>query len=115
MRMVVLEEMRVMIQILCRVFFVVLRRYTLSAIQILVICDKLALIDTEKVVSFIKQQYRENGSFVNDPYGELDMRFNYCAVNSMALLGRLNELDVDKIAEYISTCQNIDGGVDYSY
>ena len=73
-------------------------------------CDKLDLIDKEKVASFIKGLYQENGSFFNDQYGELDLRFNYCAVNSMTLLGKLDELEIDKIAEYICSCQNIDGG-----
>lgn len=87
-----------------------LSRYTLSALQILAICEKLDLIDKEKVSSFIKGLYQENGSFINDKYGEIDLRFNYCAVSSMALLGKLDELNGKKIAEYICSCQNIDGG-----
>ena len=42
------------------------------------------LIDKEKVAKYIKELYQENGSFFNDKYGELDLRFNYCAVNSKA-------------------------------
>ena len=102
--------MKDMTRILCTCCIFVFNRYTLSALQILMMCDKLDLIDKEKVAAFIKGLYQENGSFFNDKYGELDLRFNYCAVNSMALLGKLSELDADKIAEYICSCQNIDGG-----
>ena len=69
------------------------------------------LIDKERVSKYIKELYQENGSFFNDKFGELDLRFNYCAVNSMALLGKLDELDIDQIARYICSCQNIDGGI----
>ena len=41
-------------------------RYTLSALQILAICDKMDLIDKERVSKYIKELYQENGSFFND-------------------------------------------------
>lgn len=69
------------------------------------------LIDKERVSKYIKELYQENGSFFNDKFGELDLRFNYYAVNSMALLGKLDELEIDQIARYICSCQNIDGGI----
>lgn len=84
--------------------------YTLSALQILAICDRMEAIDADRVVAFIKGLYQPDGSFITDKYGELDMRFIYCAVQSMALLKRLDELDADQIAKYICSCQNIDGG-----
>ena len=85
-------------------------RYTLSALQILAICDKLDRIDAERVARFITGLYLPDGSFMTDKYGELDLRFNYCAVQSMALLKKLDQLDCDQIARYICSCQNIDGG-----
>ena len=91
-------------------FLVMSRRYTLSALQILAICDKLELIDAERVARFITGLYLPDGSFMTDKYGELDLRFNYCAVQSMALLKKLDQLDCDQIARYICSCQNIDGG-----
>lgn len=54
--------------------------------------------------------YQPNGSFTNDKYGELDLRFNYCAVQSMCLIGKREQLDTDQITQYICSCQNIDGG-----
>ena len=96
-------------------FFNMIVRYTLSALQILAICDKMDVIDKDKVVSFILSLYQPDGSFITDKYGELDLRFNYCAVQSMALLGKLEELDGDQIAKYICSCQNIDGGLLYSF
>ena len=69
------------------------------------------LIDKERVSKYIKELYQENGSFFNDQFGELDLRFHYCAVHSMALLGKLDDLEIDQIARYICSCQNIDGGI----
>ena len=69
------------------------------------------VIDKDKAVSFILSLYQPDGSFITDKYGELDLRFNYCAVQSMALLGKLEELDREQIAKYICSCQNIDGGL----
>lgn len=91
-------------------FAVMSRSYTLSALQILAICDRMETIDADRVAAFIKGLYQPDGSFITDKYGELDMRFIYCAVQSMALLKRLDELDGDQIAKYICSCQNIDGG-----
>ena len=73
-------------------FAVMSRSYTLSALQILAICDKMETIDADRVAVFIKGLYQPDGSFITDKYGELDMRFIYCAVQSMALLKRLDEL-----------------------
>ena len=84
----------VMIQTLCTRIGSFLCRYTLSALQILAICDKLEQIDKEKVASFIMGLYQPNGSFTNDRYGELDLRFNYCAVQSMCLIGKREQLDI---------------------
>lgn len=67
-------------------------------------------IDKEKVTAFILSLYQPDGSFFTDKYGELDLRFNYCAVQIMALLGRLSDLDGEQIAKYVCSCQNIDGG-----
>ena len=69
------------------------------------------VIDKDKAASFILSLYQPDGSFITDKYGELDLRFNYCAVQSMALLGKLEELDREQIAKYICSCQNIDGGL----
>lgn len=52
----------------------------------------------------------ETGSFAGDEWGEVDTRFTYCAVQCLALLGRLGDLDVDKTVNWIDRCRNFDGG-----
>lgn len=47
---------------------------------------------------------------MGDEFGEVDTRFSYCAVASLALLGRLDALDVNLTINYIKKCQNFDGG-----
>jgi len=86
--------------------------YTLSALQILAIDDKLEdeRLDKEKVVGFITALMREDGSFKGDKWGEVDTRFSYCALSSLSLLASLSSIDVNKAAEYVALCKNFDGG-----
>lgn len=37
-------------------------------------------------------------------------RFSFCAAATLTLLGRLEEMDVDKAVEFIESCMNFDGG-----
>ena len=62
--------------------------HTLSAIQILCIYDAINVIDVEKVVKYIKERQKDDGSFEGDKWGERDTRFSFCAVASLALLVR---------------------------
>jgi geranylgeranyl transferase type-2 subunit beta len=52
----------------------------------------------------------ESGAFTGDEFGEIDTRFSYCAVASLALLGRLDALKADLTIAFIRTCKNFDGG-----
>lgn len=60
--------------------------HTLSAIQILCTYDALDTIDIEKVVKYVKERQLPDGSFTGDIWGEVDTRFTFCAVASLALL-----------------------------
>jgi geranylgeranyl transferase type-2 subunit beta len=51
-----------------------------------------------------------SGVFAGDAFGETDTRFLYCAVNALSLLGKLDELNVEKTVAYIRRCRNFDGG-----
>lgn len=44
-----------------------------------------------------------DGSFFGDEWGEVDTRFSYCALSSMALVGQLHsgKIDVKKAAEFV--------------
>ncbi|MCI4386247.1 hypothetical protein PGIGA_G00060070 [Pangasianodon gigas] len=42
--------------------------------------------------------------------GEIDTRFSFCAVATLALLGRLDAVDVDKAVQFVLSCMNFDGG-----
>ncbi|KAL7472861.1 hypothetical protein ACHAXS_013243 [Conticribra weissflogii] len=108
--------------------------YTLSALQILAIAGKLndPRLDKPAIVNFISKLQNEDGSFSGDEWGEIDTRFSYCALSSLALLGCLplpkddnydddecegtNEeetkpiIDIKKAVNYILSCRNFDGG-----
>mmetsp|Transcript_20837 Transcript_20837/g.29964 ORF Transcript_20837/g.29964 Transcript_20837/m.29964 type:complete len:363 (-) Transcript_20837:106-1194(-) len=88
--------------------------YTLSALQILALCDRLNLIDStrSKIASYIASLQQADGSFTGDCWGEVDTRFSYCALSSLAILGELRTgiIDLDKAVMFIERCKNFDGG-----
>lgn len=63
--------------------------YTLSAIQILCMYDALDVINVDKAVKYIKERQQSNGSFTGDIWGEIDVRFSFCAVASLSLLVKI--------------------------
>lgn len=87
--------------------------YTLSAIQILVILDALDdnVVDLNKVVEFIQSLQQEDGSFFGDKWGEVDVRFSFCAIASLKILKREQKIDLEKAICFVMKCHNfIDGG-----
>jgi geranylgeranyl transferase type-2 subunit beta len=86
--------------------------YTLSALQILALCDALDRVDKEKVAAYVAALQQPDGSFVGDQWGEVDTRFSYCALNALALLGpsATARIDVPKAVEFVARCRNFDGG-----
>eukprot|EP00815_Leptocylindrus_aporus_P009770 CAMPEP_0116062024 /NCGR_PEP_ID=MMETSP0322-20121206/7461_1 /TAXON_ID=163516 /ORGANISM="Leptocylindrus danicus var. apora, Strain B651" /LENGTH=347 /DNA_ID=CAMNT_0003547149 /DNA_START=35 /DNA_END=1078 /DNA_ORIENTATION=- len=90
--------------------------YTLSAVQILAIANRLddERLDKKKVGVFVASLQQADGSFAGDVWGEIDTRFSYCALSTLSILGLLNNddpmIDVDLAAEYVVSCRNFDGG-----
>jgi geranylgeranyl transferase type-2 subunit beta len=109
--------------------------YTLSALQILAMADRLDddRLDKEAVVKFVCRLQNEDGSFSGDKWGEIDTRFTYCAFSCLALLGKMplpdwddtdaiandsddpnkkdDTIDIHKAVKYIISCRNsFDGG-----
>jgi len=86
--------------------------YTLSALQILALCDALDRVDFVQVEGYIAGLQQEDGSFFGDKWGEVDTRFTYCALSALSIMARLwdSSVDVNKAAEYIGRCKNFDGG-----
>ncbi|GAB5575191.1 geranylgeranyl transferase type-2 subunit beta isoform X2 [Prionailurus iriomotensis] len=41
---------------------------------------------------------------------EIDTRFSFCAVATLALLGKLDAINVEKAIEFVLSCMNFDGG-----
>ncbi len=105
--------------------------YTLSALQILAMCNALHKIDRLKVIEFITSLQQSDGSVVGDKWGEVDTRFSYCALQALALLQALpsqkhhtsifkaeetsaldavHSFDVDRAVAFVRSCRNFDGG-----
>uniref|UniRef100_A0A671NY04 Geranylgeranyl transferase type-2 subunit beta n=1 Tax=Sinocyclocheilus anshuiensis TaxID=1608454 RepID=A0A671NY04_9TELE len=64
----------------------------------------------DKVVDYVKGLQQEDGSFAGDKWGEIDTRFSFCAVATLALLGKLDAINMDKAVEFVLSCMNFDGG-----
>jgi len=97
--------------------------YTLSAVQILAVADRLSdpRLQVDQILKFVSSMQQPDGSFSGDAWGEVDTRFSYCAISCLSLLGALpslrggneeqqNIIDLDKAVNYIASCRNFDGG-----
>jgi geranylgeranyl transferase type-2 subunit beta len=76
------------------------------------------------IAKYIGSLQQVDGSFAGDQWGEIDTRFSYCAISSLAILGELQNgyIDIDKAVEFIGRsisfsdtsqarrCRNFDGG-----
>ncbi|EPY74226.1 medium-chain specific acyl-CoA dehydrogenase, mitochondrial isoform b precursor [Camelus ferus] len=78
--------------------------------QILTLYDSINVIDVNKVVEYVQSLQKEDGSFAGDIWGEIDTRFSFCAVATLALLGKLDAINVEKAIEFVLSCMNFDGG-----
>ncbi|KAL6542288.1 hypothetical protein OROMI_023890 [Orobanche minor] len=85
--------------------------FTLSAIQVLALFDKIDVLDFEKdMTPYIASLQNEDGSFAGDMWGEVDTRFSYIALCSLEILHHLDKVNVERALNYIVSCKNLDGG-----
>lgn len=84
--------------------------FTLSAVQVALLLDSVASIDTDGIVRYIRGLQNADGSFRGDGYGEVDTRFTFCAVTALSLLDRLDAIDAHAAVEHLGRCGNFDGG-----
>lgn len=56
-----------------------------------------------QVAGYVSGLQQEDGSFFGDEWGEVDTRFSYCALSTMAILGQLDsgKIDVKQAAEFV--------------
>uniref|UniRef100_A0AC35UF64 Geranylgeranyl transferase type-2 subunit beta n=1 Tax=Rhabditophanes sp. KR3021 TaxID=114890 RepID=A0AC35UF64_9BILA len=86
---------------------------TLSAVQILIMFDALHLLDKDAVVKYVKARIDEDGGVSGDQWGEIDTRFSFCAVATLHLIGRLDDLSDEvknNLWAYVRRSYNYDGG-----
>ncbi|OAY74366.1 Geranylgeranyl transferase type-2 subunit beta [Ananas comosus] len=100
--------------------------YTLSAVQILLLFDRLDILDIDKVSDCILTLpgYKMkmglflaiSGVKLTLAYSEalnaalLVHRFSYCAICCLSLLHHLDKINAEKAVDYIVSCKNLDGG-----
>ncbi|KAG6482073.1 hypothetical protein ZIOFF_058700 [Zingiber officinale] len=84
--------------------------YTLSAVQVLALLNRLDVLDIDKVSDYVAGLQNEDGSFSGDMWGEVDTRFSYIAICCLSLLGQLSKINVESTVNYIVSCKNLDGG-----
>eukprot|EP00658_Telonema_sp_P-2_P047105 TRINITY_DN3564_c0_g1_i14.p1 TRINITY_DN3564_c0_g1~~TRINITY_DN3564_c0_g1_i14.p1 ORF type:complete len:311 (-),score=70.46 TRINITY_DN3564_c0_g1_i14:592-1524(-) len=98
--------------------------YTLYAVQCLAMCDKLHLLDHDRVVQWVVSMQQPDGSFAGDKWGEIDTRsplpsrdvrpiscrFSYCGLSCLRLLNQLEKANVPQAVAFVASCQNFDGG-----
>lgn len=84
--------------------------YTLSAVQILVELNRVDLIDKTSLCNYIKQLQQDDGSFMGDQWGEVDTRFSFVAIACLAIIDRLDAVNIEQATNFVLSCLNFDGG-----
>eukprot|EP00053_Salpingoeca_punica_P003128 m.41332 g.41332 ORF g.41332 m.41332 type:complete len:350 (-) comp11993_c0_seq1:265-1314(-) len=95
--------------------------HTYSALQVLAMTGEPTAVfpasdescsgnSLSSLVEYVKRLQRPDGSFAGDEFGEVDTRFVYAALGSLALVERLDAVDTDAAAAYVLACMNADGG-----
>ena len=106
--------------------------FTLSAVQVLCVLRWRGMSDEERrfleswwdgarVAEYVLSLQREDGSVAGDEFGEVDTRFSYCLVATLALLKKLGYLPAPMLPSVteafhrtgiylVTTCMNFDGG-----
>jgi hypothetical protein len=51
--------------------------------------EEFKAVDCSKVVAFVQSLQQPDGSFFGDQYGEVDIRFSFCAIAALSLLVRI--------------------------
>ena len=62
------------------------------------IIDDENVINIPSIVAYVKSLQQEDGSFAMDKWGEIDTRFSFCAVATLALLGHLDSINLDTVS-----------------
>ena len=60
------------------------------------IIDDEKVLNIPSIVSYVKSLQQEDGSFAMDKWGEIDTRFSFCSVATLALLGHLDAYGADE-------------------
>jgi geranylgeranyl transferase type-2 subunit beta len=85
-------------------------QFTLSAIQLYILFNRLEEIDVVKNSAFILKLQNSDGSFSSDIWGEKDVKFTYMGLLSLKLLQKLNTCDIASAQSFLLSCLNKDGG-----
>ncbi|VDK43513.1 unnamed protein product [Anisakis simplex] len=64
--------------------------HTLSAVQILVMLNRLNEVDLSGVEKYVVERQNEDGSFGGDCSNEIDTRFSFCAIATLYLIVSLH-------------------------
>lgn len=86
---------------------------TFSAISALVCLsneEALESIDRIKVHEFLHRMKQPDGSFTVHEDGEIDSRASYCALAIMRLLNIQDEVLLERVADWLISCQTYEGG-----
>ena len=96
--------------------------FTQHAVYVLAQCNALGMLDApsksdpattvrNRVIDYVASMQNKDGSFRGDEWGEVDLRFTYCAAVALAVLGALDRIDARKACEYVVSVRNeLDGG-----
>ncbi|KAJ1887966.1 Rab geranylgeranyltransferase [Kickxella alabastrina] len=85
--------------------------YTMSAVQILVMCDALDKVSAASVISYVVGlQDPVTGDVSGDSWGEKDTRFAFISLAILSFFDAVDRINVDGVVSYVRRSMNYDGG-----
>ncbi|CAD5228988.1 unnamed protein product [Bursaphelenchus okinawaensis] len=86
-------------------------RFTFCALLSLYLIDRLDAVDVRKAVDFVFKCYNFDGGFGTRPGSESHSGQVYCCVGTLALTGCLEQINMDRTAQWLADRQCRSGGL----
>uniref|UniRef100_A0A914RUB1 Geranylgeranyl transferase type II subunit beta n=1 Tax=Parascaris equorum TaxID=6256 RepID=A0A914RUB1_PAREQ len=73
--------------------------------------NRLDIVDLDKAIDFVLKCYNFDGGFGTRPESESHAGQVYCCLGSLAITGRLEQIDIDRTGRWLAERQCRSGGL----
>lgn len=79
--------------------------HILTCIAALAIAEKLETVNVERLAAFLSERQTEEGGLNGRPEKLADVCYSWWAASSLAMIGRLDWINEEKLTNFILKCQ----------